>query len=471
MMALVLAALAGCNGSSWSSGDRVLVAKFAYDSHLAEPRRYDVVVFKYPDKPLKNQVPTNYIKRLLGLPGELLAIFFGRIYRCDDEPSQELRREFTEVARAENPLDLWKTDHVHPDKDNMHRDNKDALALFKAGNFKILRKPPDTMLAMRRIVYDNDHQAKDLQGVLPPSWAAAKDAWQTDQANGFRHAGGADSEVAWLCYQHILRPDEWPTLHDADKKPQLIRDFMGYNSYELSREGAHSQPPNWVGDLMLEFELTVDRADGELWLDLARGVDRFQARWNLQTGDCTLFRMGPEGEKKPQELGTAKTRVNKTGTYLVRFANFDDRLTVWVDRDLPFGDGVAYDPAGQPGPTANDLRPALVGSKGAAVQVHHLKLWRDTYYTSSKDSRAPDAALNGLARRPDADFWSDPSLWEPLRSLEPTTLYVQPGHYLCLGDNSPESSDGRTWGTVPERLMLGRALVVYYPFNRTGAIK
>jgi signal peptidase I len=44
-------------------------------------------------------------------------------------------------------------------------------------------------------------------------------------------------------------------------------------------------------------------------------------------------------------------------------------------------------------------------------------------------------------------------------------MYVQPSHYLCLGDNSPESSDGRYWGLVPQRLLLGRALMVYYPFN------
>ena len=91
LMAMVLVALAGCNGGSWSSGDRVLVAKFLYDSRLEKPQRYNVVVFKYPKEPLKNQVPTNYIKRLLGLPGELLAILFGRIYRCEDEPSRGLR--------------------------------------------------------------------------------------------------------------------------------------------------------------------------------------------------------------------------------------------------------------------------------------------------------------------------------------------------------------------------------------------
>ena len=53
-------------------------------------------------------------------------------------------------------------------------------------------------------------------------------------------------------------------------------------------------------------------------------------------------------------------------------------------------------------------------------------------------------------------------------------IEVQPGHYLCMGDNSPESSDGRTWGLVPERLLLGRALLVYWPAwptNRMGRIR
>ena len=58
-----------------------------------------------------------------------------------------------------------------------------------------------------------------------------------------------------------------------------------------------------------------------------------------------------------------------------------------------------------------------------------------------------------------------PKDWDQLRHLKPMTLYVQPGHYLCLGDNSPHSSDGRAWGLVPDRLMLGRALVVYWPFD------
>ncbi|NOX56779.1 MAG: signal peptidase I [Planctomycetes bacterium] len=44
-------------------GDRILVTKFTYE--FSRPRRWDVAVFKYPEEP-----KTNYIKRIVGLPGE-----------------------------------------------------------------------------------------------------------------------------------------------------------------------------------------------------------------------------------------------------------------------------------------------------------------------------------------------------------------------------------------------------------------
>src|SRR5262249_29150502 len=49
------------------NGDRILVNKFPYE--FGEPDRFDVFVFRYPEDP-----QVNYIKRLVGLPGESLRI-------------------------------------------------------------------------------------------------------------------------------------------------------------------------------------------------------------------------------------------------------------------------------------------------------------------------------------------------------------------------------------------------------------
>lgn len=38
--------------------------------------------------------------------------------------------------------------------------------------------------------------------------------------------------------------------------------------------------------------------------------------------------------------------------------------------------------------------------------------------------------------------------------------------FFAMGDNSPESKDGRSWGFVPEKEVVGRPLFIYYPFTR-----
>ncbi len=43
--------------------------------------------------------------------------------------------------------------------------------------------------------------------------------------------------------------------------------------------------------------------------------------------------------------------------------------------------------------------------------------------------------------------------------------------YYVLGDNSANSRDSRYWGFVPEKNMIGKALLIYWPLNRMRTIK
>lgn len=45
-------------------------------------------------------------------------------------------------------------------------------------------------------------------------------------------------------------------------------------------------------------------------------------------------------------------------------------------------------------------------------------------------------------------------------------LTVPEDKYFALGDNSPRSWDGRAWGFVPEKDVVGTPLFIYYPFTR-----
>lgn len=451
---------------SWSSGDRVLVAKFLYDLFKRQPDRLDVVVFKYPGDgsqrlgsawprtgPFKGHVPMNYIKRLIGLPGETIVIHDGNLYVLPASAGTDFPDDAREAAAEGRPPQLWLTKYMHA------RTGVQAADFFKEqrDRLQIIRKTPEKMLSERRIVYDNDYPAKDLDGPTRARWLDNDSHWVEQPADHSFRLSSTGGATSWLHYRHVLR---------GDKRPQLVTDFMGYNTYE---NNLHSGPPgeNWVGDLMVDCEVAVEKPGGSLELELSRGADRFQARFTLDgSGTCRLFRVAGG---KEELLESKETPLKKPGTYRLRFANFDERLTVWVGSALPFGDGVVYPPSNQSGPVAaNDLHPVGVGGRDTEVSVRKLQVWRDTYYTVARDDAAnePDAG-RGI------DF-ADPKRWEGLGDLPYKTLYVQPGHYLCLGDNSPESSDGRAWGLVPERLMLGRALFVYWPVhpvNRTGRIR
>lgn len=45
-------------------------------------------------------------------------------------------------------------------------------------------------------------------------------------------------------------------------------------------------------------------------------------------------------------------------------------------------------------------------------------------------------------------------------------LTIKPNEFFALGDNSGNSADGRYWGTVPAKDVVGRPILVYYPFTR-----
>ena len=50
-------------------------------------------------------------------------------------------------------------------------------------------------------------------------------------------------------------------------------------------------------------------------------------------------------------------------------------------------------------------------------------------------------------------------------------IFVPPGNYFVLGDNSASSQDSRYWGFVPHKNILGEAILIYWPFSRIRIIR
>jgi len=472
-------------------GDRILVNKYGFD--FSEPERWDVVVFKFP-----GDGNMNYIKRLTGLPGEVVQIFQGDLFT--------------------KPLDAADAE------------------------FTIERKPADKVAAMLELVHDTDYEPTSLYSAgWPLRWAATTpDGWQVEaEAKGqtvkqrFTVDAQPDAGDAWLRYRHQVPTEEdwqlvrqlgkagsWEALMEAEGPevtqeawqshihPQLITDFNAYNARLLrsfaARDGWRIVPNSgqnsgslgteWVGDLAVDADVEVKEARGSLVLEVVEAGYHFQAAIDLKSGEATFSIVdGRTGEKLPFEE-TRKTGVTGPGEYSLRFANVDDQLLLWVDGDLVEGGAAVYDPdklfAGgrdgmlpwaseEEGEDQGDLAPAGVASRGANLAVTRLAVLRDIYYIATEyPGDQPNFTTDYAPTSLDSQtLFSEPSEWQLFSTRQKREFPVEEGQLLVLGDNSPESKDTRLWmmagpsGDRPggqyldRRLLIGKAVYVFWPHS------
>lgn len=77
--------------------DHIFVNKFIY--WLVAPQRWDIIVFEYPNNPRKD-----YIKRLVGLPGDTVAIRDHRVYINGRGVSRQYLDSETQLRFAQTPI-------------------------------------------------------------------------------------------------------------------------------------------------------------------------------------------------------------------------------------------------------------------------------------------------------------------------------------------------------------------------------
>lgn len=473
-------------------GDRILVTKYSYE--FQDPQRFDVAVFKNP-----SQAKVNYIKRVVGLPNEMVLIYRGDVY----------------VQQSGEP------------------------------KFRIARKPPDKAMSIAQCVYDHDYLHRRMhENGWPERWYSERSGerpeWNPSEDRKSFRLERATPDESWLRYRHYVpMASEWETLEKqaldpqqlARVKPQLITDFCEYNT-ERIRGGRQNSDYSflglhWVGDVGVECELEFldgAQADAEAVLEIVEGGRSYQCRIKAASGDAVLSISGPGAERyRP----VAKKAVSGRGPHRVRFANVDDRLILWVDgKPVPFEgntnfqtverllvregdqeqelffDGESDIPAlSNLIPQRQDAAsPIGIAAKGTGLNVSHLRIFRDVYYIAesknsetkwrpneslvvhdylydvfaqfaeerAKRSLGPAAANTRWNEALLHDFMSDVDIL-PERFVQASYVAFEMGddQFFVLGDNSPRSLDGRLWSPdetfVKRELLIGKALLVYWP--------
>ena len=76
-----------------------------------------------------------------------------------------------------------------------------------------------------------------------------------------------------------------------------------------------------------------------------------------------------------------------------------------------------------------------------------------------------DRVLDEPYLAPDTKTQQEQALQEGLEYKIPSDSYV------VMGDNRPKSTDSREWGFLSKDLIVGRAVLVYYPTNRIKLVE
>ncbi len=434
-----------------NAGDRILVLKWPYDigGDLLGPQRWDVVVFKNPQ-----DGEMNYIKRLLGLPGEVLEIIDGDVYVAKADDLSEALRDKLAV-----PQPLRNQNWTQQDQNELDR------------HLRIQRKTDLAQQSLWMLHYDHDFLPAKTEGEYgsrskfdPPRWYSedGSDAWDADRP--IIRFSAADAEGY-----------KWLRLGG-----RRIEDEYGYNNTStdqaMERDPRYGRPARFaVTDFKLAFTLMPEASGGALCVRFNKHDDNFKLDIDLN-GDVVLYRLDDTGlpattEAIPRKLAAGKLpRPLMDGTSACfEVESLDYRISLRVDgKDVLATDEDTFAPnikalrKHRPSDLASTRSTYLrIGARGAPMELAHVKVMRDVFY---RHSQLPYASR-------------EQSAW----GTQGNPIYLRDRdnpEYYCCGDNSPQSQDSRLWteaspfltkraeyqlGTVPADQMIGRAFFVYWP--------
>ena len=371
-------------------GHKILVTKFAYQ--VSDPARWDVIVFSFDQW-------KNYIKRLIGLPGERIDIWDGDIYV---NGSIERKAEHAYIQEV-----LW------------HK------------------------------ISDSDRPKRDLPGSSPAWVELAEAKGGRDQAKGKfvewdsntqRWSVNTGDELAVLDYQHP---------------------FDDYTAYNLINHGIGQRGVHIVGDKKVAFTVrpielqgAQGATDGWLGAEIRDRDHSFQVR--IPVGPATegreavIARLTHDQGTLPNPNRSAHPDGQRVSTPLtlpfgqpvrIEFENIDDRVALRIDSEEKLVLNYSSIPADT---SPSDITPPSSSSEHslrllfAKTQgmLESVQVYRDIYYIDTIRH------FGGIQLGPD--------------------------EYLALGDNSASSSDGRYWGSVPGKSLMGKAFVVIWPLWPTN---
>jgi signal peptidase I len=291
------------------NGDRIFVLKSIYQ--FFAPARWDVVVFKNPTNPRDN-----FIKRLIGLPGETVQLIDG----------------------------------------DVHIDGQ------------IARKPVNVQRELWMPVYLQDHQAFE-------SFTTGAEKSETGRRHYRPRTGFVnDPNSTWQIERSVC------FLKDASGKRQYLNyqtenphSFRAFYSYNESND--YIGKPI-VSDLMITLHVHLDGQNSRVGASLEKAGVLYTASAN--TAGEAVFERTVNGQT--QELRRTAVSGIEPGRFAhFEFANVDRQLVLrWGGRRITYD--LTKDPDFVPPQGEESETPRVRIFAQGQAELRHIGLYRDTYY-------------------------------------------------------------------------------------------
>ena len=381
-----------------ANGDRILVLKCLYQ--FFEPKRWDVIVFKNPPDPR-----INYIKRLVGRPGEKVEIIDGDVY-IDGQISRK-------PPKVQN--ELWM-----PVYDNDYRPARPAERSF---NRYRPTKPTE-------LVFNRHNAWQQPLDVTNSKWQIDNDSWTKFVL---------DSPVGkseWFAYNSSVGNN--------------FRATYAYDDVERNSgmPGYNDMP--YCSDLMVRFYANPSDSQGFVGIELSKYETHYRA-WVDFREDRGKMTMGVAKVSKDKEtLLSSKSiglwrAVKKPA--LVKFANVDHQLIFQFGSEkLTCELGLSPEAAG---PRKTKIEPQVRIFGSGRLTLSHVAIFRDIHYTAKNVGSGEPFEF----KLEEDEFFV---LGDNSPNSQDSRMWVRKGRGI----------DGQLLyreGIVPGDYLVGKALFVYWP--------